>query len=90
MPKKSIGDKAKEAAKKAKCTFVRKSQKRQKLLMEEYKDAKTTDKRKNEIVDILVKIGMCLDKCKLGCTDKETMKALVLGKLNKKKLQLKF
>jgi len=81
--------KKKSAAEKAKCTFLRKSKKRQKLLMEEYKNEKTTDKRKNEIVDILVKIGMCLDKCKLGCTDKETMKALVLGKLGKK-YKLKF
>ena len=82
--------KKKSVVDKAKCTFLRKSKERQRLLMEEYKNEKTTDKRKEEIVDILVKIGMCLDKCKLGCTNKETMKALVLGKLNKKKLKLKL
>lgn len=86
MPEK----KKKSFVDKATCIFIRKSKKRQKLLIEEYKNKKTSEKRKKEIVDSLVKIGMCLDRCKLGCTNEKTMKALVLKKLNKKKSQLKF
>ena len=59
---------------------------RQRRLMQEYPTA--SEKRKKEIIEKLVDIGMCLDKCRLGeCSSKEDIRAIVIEKLNKPKLK---
>lgn len=60
--------------------------KRQRRLMQEYPTA--SEERKRAIIEKLVDIGMCLDKCRLGeCSSKEDIRAIVIKKLNKPKLK---